>query len=376
MGDQQRHQNYRTQKAKAAWDMVRRLSNLGADKKRRVVTQQILPILTYGCELYHEPSEQQGRLAAECQQWVVGAYPGSNGVKVEELTGISDLARMMMCKRIRWAASVYGRHIPELREIAEPILREWVEEDAELRWMEGTKGGKERVVHVEKLDEGKVEEWTDGSRMDDRAAAATREKATYLGMMATIADAETLGVSMAWDDHDVVVLDSAAVIQRIQQLRDQEPRSWIEERIVRQITERPRTLMWVKGHDGVEGNESADARAKMEVEKGIRMHKPDIVTPAGMRQAYRLHARPPAHLKWNRMAVRGLAYMITDKGPQAGWLREIGKVDDGRCPCDNWTIQNAAHLYLCPWVGDGKGRTVEVIWQDEEWCEAVARFVM
>jgi len=40
--------------------------------------------------------------------------------------------------------------------------------------------------------------------------------------------------------------------------------------------------MWVKGQDGVEGNELADARAKREVRRGRRMHKPDIVTPAGI----------------------------------------------------------------------------------------------
>jgi len=98
-----------------------------------------------------------------------------------------------------------------------------------------------------------------------------------------VADAEELGVSLAWEEHDVVALDSKGVIQRIQGLRDLQPRSWIEERLVRQMIERPRTLMWVKGHDGVEGNERADARAKKEVRKGKRMHMPDIVTPAGIR---------------------------------------------------------------------------------------------
>jgi len=75
--------------------------------------------------------------------------------------------------------------------------------------------------------------------------------------------------------------------------------------------------MWVKGHDGIEGNERADARAKRVVEMGKRMHWPDIATPAGIRQAYRLHAGAPPHLRWSRQAIRGLTYMVTDKGPQA-----------------------------------------------------------
>jgi len=74
IGDRSRHQKYRTQKAKMAWEMVRRLGRLTAAGKRKIVIQQILSILTYGCELYPEPSEQQRRLAAEVQRWAVGAY--------------------------------------------------------------------------------------------------------------------------------------------------------------------------------------------------------------------------------------------------------------------------------------------------------------
>jgi len=48
------------------------------------------------------------------------------------------------------------------------------------------------------------------------------------------------------------------------------------------MAERPRVLMWVKGHDGVEENEAPDSKAKREVWMGERMHWPDIVTPAGL----------------------------------------------------------------------------------------------
>jgi len=51
--------------------------------------------------------------------------------------------------------------------------------------------------------------------MEGRAAAATRTEAQYLGTMATIAGAEALGVSLAWEKCDVVALDSKGVLQRI-----------------------------------------------------------------------------------------------------------------------------------------------------------------
>jgi len=143
MQDQKRHQKYRCQKTKAAWEAVRRLSNLPAKGKRAILTQQLLPILTYGCELYPDPSEQQSRLAYEMCRWTVGAYPGSRRGKVYALVGLSGIDTIMRNKRIRWAASVYARHIPELKVVAEPILREILEEDTEMRWLQGKNPGGE-----------------------------------------------------------------------------------------------------------------------------------------------------------------------------------------------------------------------------------------
>jgi len=101
MQDQGRHQKYRNQKAKTAWEVVKRLCKLLAKGKRALVTQQLLPILTYGCELYPDPSEQQRRLANEMYRWIARAYRGSRVGNVQALVGLNDLGVIMQNKRNR-----------------------------------------------------------------------------------------------------------------------------------------------------------------------------------------------------------------------------------------------------------------------------------
>ena len=100
MQDQRRHQKYRCQKTKAAWEVIKRLSKLPTKGKRTILTQQLLPMLTYGCELYPEPSEQQSRLTYEMYRWTVGAYPGSRKDKVQALVGLDGIEVIMRNKRI------------------------------------------------------------------------------------------------------------------------------------------------------------------------------------------------------------------------------------------------------------------------------------
>lgn len=55
-----------------------------------------------------------------------------------------------------------------------------LEEDVELRWMEGSNPESGRMT-IEQLDEERVEEWSDGSRANGLAAGATWSKGLYLG---------------------------------------------------------------------------------------------------------------------------------------------------------------------------------------------------
>lgn len=224
---------------------------------------------------------------------------------------------------------------------------------------------------VVELAEEEVEEWTDGSRIRGRAAAATRTSAKYLGRMTTIADAEAVGVSLAWETCDVVALDSKGVIQRIQGAEHQIPRSWIEERLARQMIERPRALMWVKDHDGVEGNEAADARAKKEVLMREMMLKPDIVTPAG------LSATPQGTGPFELAPTgnTGLDILGNRQGPPEATAERDWK--GGRCEL---RVRRMDPTERCPPVrmsvgGRRGGRSREQVRGDAQWCAAVARFM-
>jgi len=134
---------------------------------------------------------------------------------------------------------VYGRHEPELRPIAERILREELGDEVVLTWMKGEARCPEAEAHYKEWKtemEGGVVGYTDGSRMDGAAAGASAEGGLFLGDMATVMDAEMVGIAGAWEEgYKIVASDSQAATRRCINLTTgvQKGRSWIDEKVLR-----------------------------------------------------------------------------------------------------------------------------------------------
>ena len=151
-------------------------------------------------------------------------------------------------KRIRWAPSVYGRNLPILRPRAQSILNEvFHTEEVIPRWVGDPTSWRERkeVQEAEFVIE-KVQEYSDGSRRDQVAVGAYTMESEYLGRYAMVMDAELLGICLSWGSgQKTVALDShgQGAIRRAIQLYYEPPRSWIEERLAKCLTESARRLM-------------------------------------------------------------------------------------------------------------------------------------
>ena len=231
LGDARRHWKERLRKAKGAWECVRRLTKLPPKAKKTIVCGQLLPILCYGCEAFAEPNEEMRRLARTWSRWIVGAWSGSQAGCVEALSGVDCLDEIFWKRKIRWAASVYGRHLPALRQIAAKILEERYEgHNVQFEWMEEeVRMNDHQPFRIEEYNAEQTEEYSDGSRLGGAAAAGTSRQARYLGLCGTIMDAEMAGVLLALQHgYSRIALDSQAVIQRMNQLYTEPARSWIE----------------------------------------------------------------------------------------------------------------------------------------------------
>ena len=69
-------------------------------------------------------------------------------------------------------------------------------------------------------------------------------------------------------------------------------------------------------------------------------------------EAFPIHCKP-AHLKWDRQAVKGLTYMVTDRGPHRWWQKTISRMEYDKCKCG--IAQNAAQLMRYRWWEAARG---------------------
>ena len=83
------------------WECVRRVTRLPPMAKRTIVYTQLILILCYGCKAFDEPNEEMRRLARAWSRWVIGAWQGSNVLKVEALSGIDNLDEWFRKRKIR-----------------------------------------------------------------------------------------------------------------------------------------------------------------------------------------------------------------------------------------------------------------------------------
>ena len=370
-----RHWKFRTGRAEAAFNVVRRLSRLPPQEKRKVVIGKLLSILTYGSELHTIQSGEGTRLATRMPRWVVMGYQGSSRRKLEQLTGIGQLEELTHRKGVRGVASVYARHEPQLLPRAKRILEEDLWTEPKMIWMEGVETGRGTMTAqvsedmIERQQRGEAIGYTDGSRMEGVAAGESAEGSFFLGTLATVMDAEMVGIAGAWEEgYDTVATDSRVAITRCVNIT-----AGTHHGLMRKSS-KPRgklNLIWVKGHAGEEGNEAADRKAKDGVRRGIWESDRSLVTPAGIRQAYPLYAKEQ-HMKWDRDELRGLTYLHTDRGPFKAWLFKIKRAENPFCLCGE--TQNATHIMTSGCVG-GKRRTWEDIWTDREFCGEVTEFL-
>ena len=227
-------------------------------------------------------------------------------------------------------------------------------------------------------DQGWRTAYSDGSGRGAKHAAAShttsrrldeppRTFTQYLGTLASVADAERLGLALSLEvngEKDMLLLltDSmAAYTSAINLAKGSPPRSGIESRIKQALKLRQHLdtgISWVRSHIGIPGNEAADRAAEFQSYLGEVAASPNIITHEGLKahsKAIREESRAqPSFGKgsrlismWNRRALSAYTWMRTNRGPQLEWLHNIRKTESPFCICG--AIQSGDHIvFHCP----------------------------
>ncbi|KAF8416564.1 hypothetical protein EV426DRAFT_704391 [Tirmania nivea] len=287
------------------------------------------------------------RPSVEWGRWVCGGWRGSARMKIED-----------------WNPGPENMDADEKDSVGGIGIWESTTSTKGDRGSGGTMG---REINVAELNVGEVTAWSDGSRQDEvKAVAAVGGEA-----------------GEGWEEgagRSVVALDSQGAIGRLRNLCFEQPRSWIEEPAVEEMRSGSKTVMWVKGHSAVEGNERADRKAKEVAWVGTddARYKHIVLTEGNMliTNIFLYHkklSKHPTDLPHGTTFQADEMEPISAMGVDRWWLHKIGSANDPWCGlCEEGVAQNRTHLLSCPGVADGKGRKWEQIWEDPGWCEKLA----
>ncbi|KAF8418283.1 hypothetical protein EV426DRAFT_700479 [Tirmania nivea] len=262
-----------------------------------------------------------------CEMLCLGEFPCVKDVRAyqipEHVKNVRGMEEVVVgC----WKGTMTAK---DVKGVAEEILREVVEPDAKLRWMSGNDapGRAVKEVQVAELNTEEVTAWSDGLWQEEVTAAAIVDggEAGESGVSGLFSHSDGRG-DAGGGKSMAVGEDSGGTRQPgghrpLANLCYEQPRSWIEEEAAAEMAKEGRTVIWVKVHSGVEGNERADRKAKH---------------PTGLS-----HGAPFQAVEVEPGGVAG-----TD--------------------IHSYRPRSAA---LVATQADGKGRSWEQIWEDPEWCE-------
>ncbi|KAF8414594.1 hypothetical protein EV426DRAFT_722189 [Tirmania nivea] len=207
---------------------------------------------------------------------------------------------------------------------------------------------------------------TGGKNGEVAAAAVTHvtERGAYLGTLATVADGELKGITLALGsnaDKLLVLTDSMASKQALLNLgKGAPPRSGIERELKDLLHKRAHlqtAIGWVRSHIGIPGNERADKRAAYESALGRIAGTQQVATAAGIRTAAKARRKDmrsePGYgsnrCLWHRHALSAYTGLRTNRGPQNYWLHFVRKVDSPACPnCDHPSEDGHHITFDCP----------------------------
>lgn len=127
---------------------------------------------------------------------------------------------------------------------------------------------------------------TDGSRLEEAAAAATTSKVEYLGRHATVMDAELLGICLALESgNNKIALDSQAAMTRATLLYTA-GEVMDRAKVAKSLSDNEYGLMGERSLRNRGKRALADRRANTMAYGGRVMGLADIMTPAGIRQDF------------------------------------------------------------------------------------------